>query len=270
VTERRVIDRGEGRRLFGSDPAAYDRARPGHAERVYEVLVERCGLGPGTTVLEIGPGTGQATRRLLELGADPLVAVEPDPSLASYLSSATGGRADVRVAPLEDVDLPAETFDLAVAASSFHWIDEAVGLGRLRDALRPGGWVALWWTLFGEGDRKDAFMLAVDPLFVDLAQSPSSGWDTGRPAFALDVDARRAALAQAGFEDLSHERARWPASWDTAGIRGLYGTFSPIRRLDDDRREAFLDEVARIAERVFGGRVERTLTTSLYTARKPS
>ena len=57
------IDRSEGRQLFGSDPAGYDRGRPGHAEQVYEVLVERCGLGPGTAVLEsrAGHGAGDAT-----------------------------------------------------------------------------------------------------------------------------------------------------------------------------------------------------------------
>jgi 16S rRNA A1518/A1519 N6-dimethyltransferase RsmA/KsgA/DIM1 with predicted DNA glycosylase/AP lyase activity len=114
------IDRKEGRRLFGSDPAAYDRARPGHAERVYELLVERCGLGPGTAVLEIGPGTGHATRRLLELGADPLVTVEPDPALAEYLTTVTDDRPRVLIAPLEEADLPVAAFQLAVAASSFH------------------------------------------------------------------------------------------------------------------------------------------------------
>jgi hypothetical protein len=119
--------RDEGRRLFGADPAGYDFARPGHAERVYEVLVERCGLRPGTSVLEVGPGTGQATRRL----------------------------------------------------------------------------------------------------------------------------------------------AAWDASWDTAGIRALYGSFSPILRLDDDSRTDVLDEIARIANQDFGGRVSRAITTALYTCRRP-
>ena len=88
---RDVIAREEGRRVFGTDPETYDRARPGHAERVYEILVERCGLGPGTSVLEVGPGTGQATRRLLELGADPLVAIEPNEDLARLPARARSG-----------------------------------------------------------------------------------------------------------------------------------------------------------------------------------
>ncbi len=34
------IAREDGHRLFGTDPAGYDAARPGHADRVYEVLAE--------------------------------------------------------------------------------------------------------------------------------------------------------------------------------------------------------------------------------------
>ena len=50
-------------------------------------LRHRCGLAPGAQVLEVGPGTGIVTRHLLSAGAR-VVAVEPDPSLASYLGDA--------------------------------------------------------------------------------------------------------------------------------------------------------------------------------------
>ena len=144
--ERDVIDVREGRRVFGRDAAGYDRARPGHTDRVYEILRERCGLGPETRVLEIGPGTGQVTRRLLELGARRLVAVEPDAELATYLAAATGGAPEILETPLEEAELPRDAFDLAVAASSFHWIEAERGLAAVMTALRPGGWWTMWWT----------------------------------------------------------------------------------------------------------------------------
>ena len=87
--------------------------------------------------------------------------------------------------------------------------------------------------------------------------------------YALDIEARLQALDAAGFRHVEHEVTRWRANWDTRGIRALYGTFSPIARLDHERRTAILDGVARIAERDFGGRVERTLVTSLYTGHRP-
>jgi len=261
------IDRVEGRRLFGLDPVAYDSARPGHASLVYEILVERCCLAAGTRVLEVGPGTGQATRRLLDLDARLLV-LEPDPALAAYLEETLDACIEVNVVTLEDAELAAARFDLAVAASSFHWVNEKLGLAKLYETLRPGGWVALWWTLFGEGDKPDAFISATSPLLENLTASPSRGTE-GRPAHALDSEARLGALLAAGFEDAEHELARWEARWDTSGIRALYGTFSPIARLDEPRKTEILDGVARIAEREFGGRVERMLVTSLYTARRP-
>jgi SAM-dependent methyltransferase len=266
---RGTLDRSEGRKLFGLDPAGYDAARPGHPDRLYEILVERCGLRAGAAVLEIGPGTGQATRRLLELGASPLVAVEPNDALAAYLSESTHGRVEIVASALEDADLPAVSFDLAIGASSFHWVDEAIGLARLRDALRPGGWVALWWTQFGDDERPDAFIGAVDHLFDSVPHSPSAARD-GRPSFGLDVDSRHAALSAAGFKGVGHERIPWTFTWDTTGIRTLYSTFSPVIALEPERRTGLLDAVAEIADEQFGGSVTKPLLTSLYTARKPS
>ena len=81
------IDRSEGRILFGLDPAAYDRARPDYPDRVYDVLRELCDLTASSRVLEIGAGSGNVTRRLIELGVGSVVAIEPDESLADYIST---------------------------------------------------------------------------------------------------------------------------------------------------------------------------------------
>jgi len=263
------LDRSVGRRIFGSDPEAYDAARPGHAGEVYEILRGRCGLDNGSAVLEVGPGTGQATRRLLELGADPLVALEPDRALAEYMRATFGERVEMRVTTLEDAELEAGVYDVAAAASSFHWVEEEVGLDKLLAALRPGGRLALWWTLFGDDTRPDPFRQAVDPLFVDIPHAPSGPAKEGGPSFGLDADARLATLGRAGYEELEHDLFRWTRAWDTEGIRRLYATFSPIGALEPERRAAFLDSIARIAESDFGGVVHKPLVTSLYTARRP-
>ena len=80
------------RGLFSSDVVAYDTARPGYPEPVYELLRQVCGLGPGTDVLEIGPGAGQATRRLLDHGAA-LTAVELSAEFAGLLERKLPGGA---------------------------------------------------------------------------------------------------------------------------------------------------------------------------------
>lgn len=141
------LHRSEGRRLFGLDPAGYSAGRPDYPEAVYETLARRCGLGPTTQVLEIGPGTGLVTRPLLREVAH-VTAVEPDLSMASYLrDAAASANLDVVPSSFEEADVGRARFDLAVAATSFHWVDQEVGLSKLGHTLRPGGWATLWWTL---------------------------------------------------------------------------------------------------------------------------
>jgi SAM-dependent methyltransferase len=265
-----VIGREEGRRVFGSDPETYDRARPGHAERVYEILVQRCGLGAGTSVLEIGPGTGQATRRLLALGANPLVAVEPDPQLAEYLTTHVPGDYDVLIAPLEHADLRGSSFDLAAAASSFHWIDEATGLAALFDALRPGGWAALWWTGFGDPEKPDPFHDATRALMDGMPRSPVGSHRSGRMPREEGSARWLSALERAGFVDVTVERIPWSKTFDAKGIREIFSTFSPLLVVDEELRTRTLDELERIAREEFGDEVEKPIVTALYTARKPS
>jgi SAM-dependent methyltransferase len=260
------IERVHGRRLFGADPAAYDEARPDYPEAVFEVLERRCGLRPGTRVLEIGAGTGKATRRLLERRAR-VVAIEPDDALAAYLASHVV-EVEVRIEPFEEIRLGERRFDLAVAATSFHWIEPSVGLPKVFGLLRPGGWWAMWWNVFGDEDGRTPFMQATHHLFEPLAQSPSSGLD-GRPSFALDAEQRLVDLEAAGFADAERELVDWRLTLDTARLRRLYATYSPIASLDEAQRTALLDEVVRIASEQFGGTVEHPARTVLYTARRP-
>jgi SAM-dependent methyltransferase len=264
-----AIDRAEGRHLFGADPALYHAARPGYPERVYAILAERCGLAAGTRVLEVGPGPGLVTMRLLRAGAH-VVAVEPDGSLAQYLI-ATAREADLEVAvrhtSFEEARLPAASFDLGVAATSFHWVDQAAGLRKARGLLAPGGCWAMWWNVFNDPNRADPFYDATTSLFRGLARSPTAG-ERGRPQFALDFEARTRDLTEAGFEEIEVEVIPWTACLDTVQVRDLYSTFSPIARLAHDERERFLDELVAIAEDSFGGRVERAFLTALYTSRR--
>src|SRR5690349_15065291 len=106
----------DGRRAFGADAANYDSARPEYRARIYEVLQNRCGLRPGTQTFEIGPGTGLATRRLLEAGASPLTVVEPDARLVAKLKQRSPEVTIVNAA-FEDADLTPAMFDLGCAAT---------------------------------------------------------------------------------------------------------------------------------------------------------
>jgi SAM-dependent methyltransferase len=260
----------EGRAAFGADAANYDSARPPYPDWVYARLTADCGLGPGTRTFEIGPGTGQATAQLLAAGANPLVAIEPDARLATYLTAKLGMEGGLQVlnASFEDATLAPESFDLGTAATAFHWLDQRPALAKVAGALRPGGWWAAWWNVFGDPDRTDAFHDATDGLLNGFADTPSHHTGQAHP-FGIDADARMADIAAVGaFEGATSDIRRWTLTLTTAQTRALYASFSQFSVLAPDERTRLLDALAEIAETKFAGRVERNMCTALYTARR--
>jgi len=265
---REVLQRDEGRHLFGLDPSGYEAGRPDYPSFVYDDLRDRCGLTRGARVLEVGPGTGIVTRRLLSAGAR-VVAVEPDPSLAGYLRGVhPTDDLEIIGATLEAADLDRGRFDLAVAATSFHWVDQRQGLQKLSDTVKPGGWIALWWTLFRDPDQPDAFSTAVEEL---LGPTTRGAFDEPqRPPFQLDEEHRRRDLALwAHAVDVESRIVSWACVLTPPQARALYASMATVIRRPPSEQEALLDQIERLATEAFGGRVERAFVTALYTGRCP-
>jgi SAM-dependent methyltransferase len=264
------IDRRFGRHAFGGDPANYDAARPPYPEWVFATLRERCGLRSGAAVFEAGAGTGKATRPLLAAGADPLVAIEPDARLAGFLRASTPSLAlEVRVEPFEDAELPAAAFDLGVCATAFHWLDEQAALAKVADALKPRGWWAMVWNLFGDPDRADPFHDATDELLNDGPRTSSHGGSAG-DRIALNDNARLSGFGRNGcFEAISNEARGWDLVLDPDQVVSLYSTYSDMTARPPDERRTVLAELRRIAAAPpFDGRVVRNMITTLWTARR--
>lgn len=259
------IDRREGRRLFGLDPRGYDDSRPDYPLWIFERLRALGALAPGTETLEIGPGTGKATRRLLEYGADPLTLLEPDERFAALLAAIQrGSAADCRVVHqgFEEAVLPEGRFDLIAAATSFHWIEPMPGLRKARRLLREGGAAALFWNVLQDLDKGDPFHDATDGLLSALAAGPSGAPDT--VPYALDRAAREADARAAGFDRVAYFESRWTLTLDTEQVGRLYGGFSSVQRLAPRAREELLRQLMEIARSGFDGEVERNVTSCLY------
>src|SRR6185369_8576195 len=215
------IDREFGRRAFGVDPAGYHAARPAYPEWVFVVLCERCGLARNAVTFEIGAGTGKATRRLLDLGAHPLIAVEPDDRLASFLRETVRNEAlTVVISTFEEAALREASFDLGFSATAFHWLNEDLALAKVATLLRPAGWWAMVWNTFGDPHRPDPFHEATKML-LNGPSSPSS--DASDVPFALDAEARLAALERThAFDIVEHRSRAWSLVLDPDQTVALY------------------------------------------------
>lgn len=79
---------------------------------------------------------------------------------------------EVVAAAFEDWPLPAEPFDLVLAATAFHWIDPAVRVVKAAAALRPGGALSTVTTHHVAGG---------DESFFAAAQACYERWDPETP-----------------------------------------------------------------------------------------
>jgi SAM-dependent methyltransferase len=243
----------------------YRTARPPYPDRVYDLLVE-CGLGPGCRVVEVGPGTGQATRELLARGAS-VLAVEPGANLAAHLTADLGSaRLQVIVSEIESVELAPEQFDLAVSATAFHWVNAEVAVPKLARALRPGGWLAVWWNVYGDPDRLTPFRAALDQLY--RRRLPQEHRELTAIPDAMQVADRTAELARGGFQSpVRAELIRWEHQLTSAGARRLFGSFSNLNELPAEERSSFLDSIAAIIDEL-GGVVADPYVTAVYLAQR--
>jgi SAM-dependent methyltransferase len=125
---------------FGEDAEAYDRTRPVAPAAVFDELVRLAGLWPGASAVEIGPGTGQATRPLAERGLE-IVALEIDERLAARAAKRLVDLpgVTVRAVSFEQWDPDGSQFDMVFACNSFHWVDPDVRFAKAAQLLEPAG-----------------------------------------------------------------------------------------------------------------------------------
>ncbi len=164
------------RALFDDVADLYDATRQSYPNEIVQLIVKTAELRTGSSVLEIGCGTGQLTRRLAGRGLD-ITAIDIGPAMVTgAMRNVADPKVAFQVSSFED--FPAsQDFDLIVSATAFHWVDPDLGLAKAARLLRPSGWLALLTT----GERYH------EPLRSGLRQlwakyNPSQAtWASGAP-----------------------------------------------------------------------------------------
>jgi len=133
------------RKIFNTIPENFDKYRPRYCNELFSDLIEYANLGPGKNVLEVGPGTGQATEPILKTGCSYL-AVELGENFVDFMTGKFSRYSNFRImnADFETYDFNGECFDLVYSAAAFQWIPEKVGYTKAFDILKSGGIFAMF------------------------------------------------------------------------------------------------------------------------------
>ncbi len=121
---------------FGAIADAYERFRPGYPDELFDLVASYAGR-PLPTALEIGAGTGKATRLFAQQGVA-ITATEPDEAMLGELRRVALANVTTVRAAFEDV-VPDRTYPLVYAAAALHWTRPEGRWSRVAALLEPGG-----------------------------------------------------------------------------------------------------------------------------------
>jgi SAM-dependent methyltransferase len=239
-------ERGGFKGRFDEDAAAYDSVRPVAPDVVFDEVVRLAGLRPGSSVLEIGPGTGQATRPLAERRLR-VLALELGPNLArrARLNLARWPDVTVLTTSFETWNPEEAGFDAVFAANSFHWLDPDVRFIKSAMVLGPRGSLVVLSTpvVVPEGASRFWWELQDDWAAVGADRVDPA---TKHPDLVADVGP---AMRASGF---FHEPAVFRHRFDVAMTAEEYvtnlSTQTAVKALAPDAREVLLGLVRRRIE----------------------
>jgi SAM-dependent methyltransferase len=250
---------------FDSAAEAYDRGRPDYPNELVVDLIAHAGIDDGARVLEIGPGTGQLSVPLAASGAT-LVAVERGEHLAEIARRKLSSfeYAEVEVADFDRWECSPASFDVIVAATSFHWLDPETRVARCAALLRPGGLLAIIQTTWGVAQGDDPFFDASQSCYArwDLSHDPTYRQPAPDDVLPPSID------AVGMFEDVFRRRYLQRREYPTAAYCELLGTFSDLLAMEETLRNGFLACMSRLIDSQFDGRIVRHDLYDLLNVRR--
>ncbi len=240
---------------FDNVADVYDRIRPRYPARLFDDLF---GLLPARPrILEVGPGTGQATKDLLRHGAT-VHAIEIGPAMATKLQEVLpSSDLTVIVGDFERVPDADEQYDAVVSATAYHWIDSKAQLDRPARLLKPGGLVAVVDFIQVSSTDDHGFFDAAQPIYERYGEG-----HTGPPAPArseVDPPMRQPLERDPRFSAVNVWQYDWNQTYSAVEYRQLMFSYSTTQTMEPVARAGLLDDIEAFVNQQFNGTVARVL-----------
>lgn len=220
---------------FDRAAADYRAVRPSYPREVFDCIREYApDLPAAPMVVEIGIGSGQATRQMAEIGWR-VVGLEPglELSAAARADLAEFDMVSVETVRFEDADLADRAYDVVASATAWHWVDPDVGIPKAARLLRPSGALALWWNAHVT-DTDDPRWVPIRNVYEevapDLAQLAPLTPD--RPDYDPAGELRRSER----FADVEAHRFAFTATYTVSEFLALIRTYASHRSLTEEVR----------------------------------
>lgn len=238
---------------------AYERFRPGYPADLFDLVIAYAGQ-PVLTALEIGAGTGKATRLFAERGVT-VTATEPDGAMLAELLKHVPASVTAVQAAFEEV-ATGQRYGLVYAAAALHWTNPDGRWPRVAALLEPGGVFASFGgpARLADPDVAEAVRAARAPfLATDDVPSP----DGTPPEDDLQWPGTELQRSQ-WFADVQQHVLERRLTMRAQDYVGHLSTISAYLELPPAKRE----QVYRQIRQVLPGTVEIAADITVHLARR--
>ena len=252
----------EYRRIFDTIPEQFDRYRPRYCDGLFADLIASAGIGPGKSVLELGPGTGQATEPILRTGCD-YCAIELGEQLSGFMRRKYGAFPNFSLVNGDFItyDFGHRRFDVIYSAATIQWIPEEIAFSRTYDLLRPGGTLAMMLTRGDYRTPNEALYQRIQEVYAAYFK-PETAYADMHPPFDYTH------AAEYGYVDFEKREYAGQRVFTADEYVAFSGTHCDHMVIPEPYRSRFFEGL-RQAVLEAGDRIVFRDTHVLYLARKP-
>lgn len=130
---------------FSETVRDYDQYRPSYPPQLIDWIINTTKVKPPAMVVDLGCGTGIATRLFATRGFT-TIGIDPNEDMLADAIK-RGGAASYQKGDAQDSGLQNESVDLVISAQAFHWFDIRQTMTELRRIVRPNGFCCAFWNV---------------------------------------------------------------------------------------------------------------------------
>jgi len=176
----------------------YEEIRPSYPAELIKDLMTLTSLKVESRLLEIGAGTGKATR-LIAGDVKSIHCIEPGVDLAQILKEKCQEfrGIDVTTEPFEMWQPEKyEVYDMIYSAQAFHWIDSEIKYEKCHNLLESEGYLALFWyqPVSVTSKLNQALQTIINTYVSDCEQTQDSDQTTENM-----IDLRKQEIDKSGY-----------------------------------------------------------------------
>jgi len=253
----------EQRFTFDQIAGVYRAARPDYPEALVDDVVSYAGLHSHDRILEVGCGTGQATKSFARRGL-PILATDPGPEMLREARESLAGFDQVEYleTTFEACPETGQVFRLIIAAQSWHWVSPQVRFVKAARLLSPDGALAVF------GHVPVGLPIPLRDTLRQIYLRRIGRWGPPPEAWYLPDGPFRGWFDESGlFQPVAHKSYSWQWRHTTASYTDFLRTRSDLRMLAAQTRDDLLGEIAEAIDGA-GGALAVDYETHLYMARR--